>query len=80
VPRRFVTRSDPAGMDLSEQEISFAPGILENRKPLIVTLSDERLAILKEKFQDNGPRSTPRISVGSRLRRAFKLDLEQTGR
>jgi hypothetical protein len=31
----------------------------------VMSASDERGVILKKQFQDNGPRSTPRISVGS---------------
>jgi hypothetical protein len=41
-------RNDLAGVDLSEQEISFPPGILKHRKPSIVPPSDERVVILKK--------------------------------
>jgi len=42
-------------VNLAEKEISFPPGILKNRKPLIVPLSDELVAMLKKKFQVDGP-------------------------
>jgi integrase len=34
---------------------SVPPGILKNRKPLIVPLSNELVAMLKKKFKGNGP-------------------------
>jgi len=42
-------------VNLAKQEISFPPGIVKNRKPLIVPLSDELVAMLKKKFQGIGP-------------------------
>lgn len=42
-------------VNLAKHEISFPPGIVKNRKPLIVPLSDELLAMLKKKFQGVGP-------------------------
>jgi integrase len=42
-------------VNLAKQEISFPPGIVKNRKPLIVPLSDELVAMLKKKFQGVGP-------------------------
>jgi integrase len=41
-------------VNLAEQEISLPPGIIKNRKPLIVPLSDELTAILKKKFRGHG--------------------------
>jgi hypothetical protein len=41
-------------VNLVEQEISLPPGIVKNRKPLIVPLSDELTAILKKKFRGHG--------------------------
>jgi len=38
-------------VNLAEQEISLPPGIVKNRKPLIVPLSDELTAMLKKKFR-----------------------------
>jgi integrase len=40
---------------LADKEISFPPGVLKNRKPLIVPLSNELVAMLKKKFQGKGP-------------------------
>ncbi len=41
-------------VNLAEQEISLPPGIVKNRKPLIVPLSDELTAMLKKKFRGHG--------------------------
>ena len=40
---------------LAEKEISIPPGVVKNRKPLIVPLSDELVAMLKKKFRGKGP-------------------------
>jgi len=42
-------------VNLAEKEINFPSGVLKNRKPLIVPLSDELVGMLKKKFQGNGP-------------------------
>jgi len=41
-------------VNLAEQEISLPSGIVKNRKPLIVPLSDELTAMLKKKFRGHG--------------------------
>jgi hypothetical protein len=56
-------------VNLAKQEISFPQGILKNRKPLIVPLSDELVAMLKKKFQGIGPVFESRISGVSGSRR-----------
>jgi hypothetical protein len=42
-------------VNLAEQEVCLPPGILKNRKPLIVPLSNELVAMLKKKIKGNGP-------------------------
>ena len=42
-------------VNLAKQEVCLPPGILKNRKPLIVPLSNELVAMLKKKFKGNGP-------------------------
>jgi integrase len=41
-------------VDLDRKEISFPKGVLKNKKPLIVPLSDELVRLLKKKFR-HGP-------------------------
>jgi len=41
-------------VNLAEQEISLPPGIVKNRKPLMVPLSDELTAMLKKKLRGHG--------------------------
>jgi hypothetical protein len=41
-------------VNLAKQEINLPPGIVKNRKPLIVALSDELTTMLKKKFQGHG--------------------------
>jgi integrase len=41
-------------VNLADQEISLPPGVVKNRKPLIVPLSDELTAMLKKKFRGHG--------------------------
>jgi integrase len=44
-----------ANDSLRKREVSLPPGIIKNRKPLIVPLSVELEAMLKKKFQTDGP-------------------------
>ncbi len=41
-------------VNLATREVNLPPGIVKNRKPLIVPLSDELVAMLKKKFQASG--------------------------
>jgi len=41
-------------VNLATREVNLPPGIVKNRKPLIVPLSDELVAMLKKKFQTSG--------------------------
>jgi integrase len=41
--------------DLRKREVSLPPGIIKNRKPLIVPLPVELAAMLKEEIQTDGP-------------------------
>jgi integrase len=42
-------------MNLAKREVNLPPGIVKNRKPLTLPLSRELVAMLKKKFQTNGP-------------------------
>jgi|ERR1700722_370170 len=42
-------------LNLDKREVSLPPGIIKNRKPLILPLSVELVAMLKKKFQTHGP-------------------------
>jgi integrase len=42
-------------LKLAKREVSLPPGIAKNRKPLTFSLSVELVAMLKKKFQTNGP-------------------------
>jgi len=42
-------------VDLAKREVTLPPGIVKNRKPLILPLSCELVAMLKGKFQTSGP-------------------------
>jgi hypothetical protein len=57
-----------------EARVSLPPGIIKNRKPLIVPLSVELAAMLKKKFQTDGPVFDLKISGASGLRPVLKSD------
>jgi integrase len=61
-------------VDLRKREVSLPPGIIKNRKPLIVPLSVELAAMLKKKFQADGPVFDLKISGASGLRPVLKSD------
>ncbi len=42
-------------VNLAKREVNLPPGIVKNRKPLTLPLSRELVAMLKKKFQTNGP-------------------------
>jgi hypothetical protein len=56
---------------------SVPPGILKNRKPLIVPLSNELVAMLKKKFRERPGIRRQRTSGASASRHALSVDSEK---
>lgn len=64
-------------VNLAKQEVCLPPGILKNRKPLIVPLSNELVAMFKKKFKGNARYSRQRISGVSGLRHVLSVGSER---
>jgi integrase len=68
-------------VNLADQEISLPPGVVKNRKPLIVPLADELTAMLKKKFRGHGAVFTTKNFRRAWIKACVKCGLgEKTGR